>query len=112
MTANDALALLDKAHRHRIRNTVRRRLIGVEDAVEQLEVRLILREERAREHIAQEQHDTHDLVRFHPSRDDAFREITGVCLQRLDGTGFQHLHVVIIDRCGFGKHFLAGHRPE
>ena len=34
LLANDALALLDKAHGHRVRNAVRRRLIRVEDAVE------------------------------------------------------------------------------
>ena len=73
---------------------------------------MVFREERAREHVAQEQHATQDLIGFHPSRNNAFREITGVCLQRLDGAGFQHLHVVIIDRCGFGEDFLAGHRPE
>src|SRR6185295_5493717 len=112
LLANDALALLDKAHGHRIRNTVRRRFVRVEDAVQQLEVRLVFREERTGEHIAQEQYDPHDLIGFHPSRDDAFRQITGVGLQRLDGAGFQHLHVVIIDRCGFGENFLAGHRPQ
>src|SRR5207249_6443239 len=85
LLANDALALLDKAHGYRVRNTVRRRLIRVEDAVEQLEVRLVFREERTREHIPQEQHNTHDLIGLHPPRDDAFREIAGIGLQRLDG---------------------------
>src|SRR5438094_5080832 len=66
LLADDPLAFLDKAHGHRIGDAVGGRLIRVLDAIELREVCPIPGEQRAREHVAQQQHDPDDLVRFHP----------------------------------------------
>ena len=62
LLADDALALLDEADGHRVGDAVGRRLVGVEHPVQQLEVGLVLLEQRAGEHVAQQQHDADDLV--------------------------------------------------
>src|SRR2546430_2571079 len=50
---DDTLALLHEADGHRIRDAVRRRLVGVEDAVELVEVSVVLGEQRAGEDVTQ-----------------------------------------------------------
>src|SRR6266576_2558948 len=50
---DDTLALLHEADGHRIRDAVGRRLVGVEDAVELVEVSVVLGEQRAGEHVTQ-----------------------------------------------------------
>src|SRR5947209_9720402 len=78
LLAADALALLDETAGDRDRDAVGRRLVRVEHAIELVEVFVILREERAREHVAKQEHDPDDLVRLDASRNDAFREVARV----------------------------------
>jgi hypothetical protein len=77
---NDALALLHETHGHRVGDPVGRGLVGVENAVQLLEIFLVLGEQRAGEHVTQQEHDPHDFVRLHAPRDDALRQIAGVRL--------------------------------
>ena len=80
LLANDALALLNETNRHSVGDAVCRRLVRVQDAVELFEIGLVLCEERARQHVAKEENDSHDFVRFNASRDDAFGKISRVSL--------------------------------
>src|SRR5205823_6107816 len=66
LLADDALSLLHETDGYGVGDPVCRRLVSVQDPVEQLEVRSIPGEERAREHVAQQQHDAHDLVGLDP----------------------------------------------
>ena len=109
---DDPLALLDEAHRDGVGDAVRRRLVGVEHPVEQREVPLVLLEQRAGQHVAQQQHDADDLVGLHAARDDPLGQVAGVVLQRLHAAGLQHLDVVVVDRRRLRGHLLAGHRLE
>src|SRR6266513_986162 len=81
---DDPLALLHEADGDRIRDAVCRRLVGIEDAVELVEVSVVLAEQRAGEHVTQQQYDADDFVRLDASRDDALGEIARVRLQRLE----------------------------
>src|SRR5437762_6156503 len=112
LLADDPLALLDKAHGHRIGDAVGGRLIGVLDTIELREVCPIPGEQRAREHVAQQQHDPHDLVGFHSPRNDALRQAAGVGFQRLDRPGLQGLQVVVVDGRGFGENLIRRHRGQ
>src|SRR5829696_3683893 len=78
LLADDALALLDEVDRHGVRDPVRGGLVGVEDLVEVVEVRLVLLEERAGEDVAQQQHDAQHLVRLDAARDDPLGQVAGV----------------------------------
>src|SRR5216117_2386942 len=84
-------------------------LIGVLDAIELREVCPILGEQRARELVAQQQHDPHDLVRFHPPRNDALGQIAGISFQRLDRPGLKGLQVVVVDGRGFRENLIRRH---
>ena len=88
------------------------RLVGVEDLVEQVEVRLVLLEQRAREHVAQQQHDAQHLVRLDASRDDPLGQVARVVLQGLDAARLEHLDVVVVDRGRLGEDLLVGHRGQ
>src|SRR5215217_2733775 len=70
LLADDAFAFADKAHRHGVGDTVGGRLIGVQDPVQQLEVLLVLLEQRPGQDITQQQHDADDLIGLHPAGDD------------------------------------------
>ena len=106
------LALLDEADRHRIRDAVRRRFVGIEHAREHLLVRTVLGEQRAGEHVAEQQHDTDHFVRLDASRDDALGQVARVGLKGLDRTGFEGPEVVVIDGTDLGEDFVVGHRSQ
>jgi hypothetical protein len=97
LLADDALALLHEVDRHGVRDPVGGRLVGVEHLVEVVEVALVLLEQRAVEHVAQQQDDPEHLVGLDAARDDALGQVAGVVLQRLDRAGLQHLDVVVVD---------------
>lgn len=52
LLADDALAFLDEADAHGVGDAVGRRLVGVQDAVEHVELGLILLEQRTRQDVA------------------------------------------------------------
>ncbi len=112
LLADDPLALLHEGDADGVGDAVRGRLVGVEDAVEQVEVGLVLLEQRAREHVAQEQHDAEHLVGLDAAGDDPLGEVAGVVLERLDRAGLEHLDVVVVDRGRLGEDLLRGHRRE
>ena len=78
LLVDDPLSLLHEAHADGYCNSVGRRLVGVEHAVELPGLVLVAHEQRAREHVAQQQHDPEDLVRLNPAADDALRQIVSV----------------------------------
>jgi len=80
LLADNTLALLDEAHPDCGGDPVGRRLVGVEHAVEQLEVALILLEQRTGQHVAQEQDDPEHFIGLDAPRDDALGEIAGIRL--------------------------------
>jgi hypothetical protein len=112
LLANDAFAFLHERHGHRVRDAVGGGLVGVQDTVEQLEIGLVLLEQRASQHVAQQEHDPDDLVGLHAAGDDPFGEVAGVGLQRLHAAGLEHLDVVVVDRSGLGEQFLRAHRGQ
>ena len=112
LLANDALALLNETNRHGVGDAVCRRLVRVQDAVELFEIGLVLCEERARQHVAKEENDSHDFVCFNASRDDAFGKVSRVSLQRFEGFGLESFHVAVIHRRRFGEDFFLGHGRE
>ena len=112
LLADDALALLHEADGHGVGDAVGRRLVGVEHPVQQVEVGLVLLEQRPGEHVAQQQHDAEHLVGLHAPGDDAFRQVARVGLQRLDATGLEHLDVVVVHRGRLGEQLLRRHRRQ
>jgi hypothetical protein len=112
LLADDALALADEVAGHDVGDAVGRRLVGVEHAVEEREVRLVLLEQRAGQHVAQEQHDRDDLVDLDPTGDDALGEVARVVLQRLGRAGLQHLDVVVVDRRRLVEDLLLRQRGQ
>ena len=98
LLADHPLPLFDEADRDRVGDAVGRRLVGVEHAVQQVEVVVVLREQRAGQHVAEEQHDADDLVGLDPAGDDPLGQVTGVALERVDAAGLEHLDVVVVDR--------------
>jgi hypothetical protein len=112
LLADDALALLHEPHRHRRRDPVGRRLVGIEHPVQESEVGLVLLEQRAGQHVAQQEHDPDDLGGVDAPRDDPFRQAAGVGLECLHATGLQHFDVVVEHRGGFGEDLFLGHRGE
>ncbi len=72
----------------------------------------VLAEQGAGENVAEQEDDADDLVRFDASGDDAFRQVAGVGLQRLDAAGLEHLDVVVVHRRGLGEDFFLAHRGE
>ena len=112
LLADDPLALLDEADRDGVGDAVGGRLVGVQHPVEQVEVVAVLLEQRAGQHVAQQQDDADDLVGLDAARDDPLGQVAGVVLQRLDAAGLEHLDVVVVDRGGLGEHLLGRHRRE
>ena len=70
LLVDDPFALLDEAHSYGHRDPVGRGLVGVEDAVQEVQILLVLGEQRPREHVAQEQDDPEHLVGLDPAGDD------------------------------------------
>ena len=112
LLVDDPLALLDEAHPDRHRDPVGRRLVRVEDAIEELEVLLVLGEQRTRQHVAQEEHDPEHLVRLDAAGDDPLRELAGVGLEVLDAAGLQGVDVVVVDLGRLGEDLLVRHHAQ
>jgi hypothetical protein len=112
LLADDPLALLDEAARHGVRDPVRRGLVGVEHAVEHLEVVAVLLEERPREDVAEQEDDADHLVRLDAAGDDPLGQVAGVVAQLVDAAGLQHGDVVVVDRRDLAEHLLGGHRRQ
>ena len=112
LLADDALALLDESYGDCIRNSIGSGLVGVQDTVQLFEIGLILCEERTGQHVAQEQNDSNDFVRFHASGNDAFGKVARIGLQRFERPRFQSLHVAVVNRSGFRKDFFLAHCRE
>ena len=112
LLANDALSLLHETDGYGVGDPVRRRLVSVQDPVEQFEVRSIFGEERAREYVAQQQHNAHHLVGLYPARDDAPGEVARVGLQCLERSRLQRIHVVVVHGGHLGEDLLVGHRVQ
>src|SRR3989449_7121722 len=109
---DDALALLHEAHRHRVRDPVRGGLVGVENAVQLGEVFVVLREQRPRQHVAEQEHDPDHFVRLDATRDDALRQVARVRLEGLERPGLERLDVVVVHRRRFREDLFFGHRGE
>ena len=112
LLADDSFTFLDKADRHRVGDTVGGRLIGVKDSVELRQVFLILGEQRAGQHVPQEQHDADDLMSFHPPWNNTFGQVAGIGLQGLEGPGLQGFDILIIDGGGLGEDLVCAHCCE
>ena len=69
LLADDALALLHEPDRHGDRDAVRGGLVGVEHAVQHAHVAVVLREQRAGQHVAEQEHDADDLVGLDAARE-------------------------------------------
>ena len=80
--------------------------------VEQLSILLILREQRAREHVAQQEHDPEHLVRLDAAGDDSLGELAGVGLQGFDAARLERIDVVVVDLGRFGEDLLVGHHAQ
>ena len=109
LLADHPLALLDEAHADRHGDAVRRRLVRVEDPVEELRVLLVADEQRAREDVAQEQHDAEHLVGVHAARDDPLGEVARVGLERLDAARLERVDVVVVDRRDLREDLVRRH---
>ena len=109
LLADDSFALLHEAHRHGAGDGVRRGFVSVEQAREILGILMVFREQRAREHVTEQEHDADDLVRLDAAGDDALRQVLGVRLQRLQCPGLQGLEVAVVDRRGFGEDLILRH---
>ena len=112
LLADDPLALLYEADGYGVGNPVGRGLVGIQNPVEQLEVGLILLEQRARKHVAQQQDDTDDLVGLDAAGDDAFGQVARVGLQCFHAAGLEHPDVIVIDGRRLGEDLLRRHRGE
>src|SRR5918994_7186832 len=106
------LALFHEADAHGDGDAVRRRLVGVEDPVQEFWVLLVTDEERSREHVPQQQDDAQDLVRVDPARDDPLREVPGVGLERLDAAGLERRNVVVVHGGDLGVDLVWSHRRQ
>src|SRR5437867_6032787 len=109
---DDPLALAHEPHCDGDGDRVGRRLVGVERAVEERRVVVVLGEQRPRQHVAQQQHDSHHLVGLHPPRDDAFGEILRVRFERLEGARLEGIDVAVVDGGGLGEQLVLGHGGE
>ncbi len=109
LLADDALALLDEADGHGDGDAVGSWLVCVQDAVQQREIRLIFRKQGARKNVAEQQDNPYHFACFHTSGNDALGQIPRVRLECLESSGFQRLHVVVIDGSRFGKDFFLAH---
>ncbi len=76
------------------------------------EVGPVLLEQRAREHVAEEQHNAHNLVGLDTSRNDTLGKIARIRLERLKRAGLQRFDVVVVHRGCFREDFLFRHRGE
>ena len=112
LLADDAFALFDEADGDGVGDAVGGGFVGVEDAVEQVEVVAVFFEEGSGEDVAEEQDDADDFVGFDSAGDDAFGEVAGVAAEFFDAAGFEDRDVVVVDRGDLGKHFLCGHRRQ
>ena len=73
---------------------------------------MIRREQRAREHVAEQEHDPDDLVGLDAPRNDAFREVPRVGLQGLVRPRLEGLDVVVVHRSRLGEDLLFRHRRQ
>ena len=112
LLSDDALALLDEADRHRVRDAVRGGLVRVENSIQLGEIVLVFREQRTCQHVAQQQNDADDFVRLDASRDDAFGQVAGVGLQRLERPGFERFDVLVVHGRGFREDLVFRHRGQ
>src|SRR5215217_1217216 len=112
LLADHALTLLDEADADDHRDPVRRRLIDVEHAAEELRVALVADEQRACQHVAQEEHGAEHLVGLHAARDDPLGEVARVRAQRLDASGLEGVDVVVVHRRDLREDLVAAHHPQ
>ena len=112
LLTDDALAFLDETDGHGVGDAVGRRFVGVQDAVQLLEIGLILCEKRARQHVAEEENNTDNFMRFDAARNDALGKISCVSLQRFEGFRLESLDVAVVHRRGFGEDFFLGHSRQ
>jgi len=103
LLANDALALLYEADGHGVGYAIGGRLIRIQDAIEHREITLILCEQGTRQYVAQQQHDSHDLVGLHAPRDDSLGKIARIGLQGLESPGREAFPRVVVHGCRFVK---------
>ena len=108
----DAVALLDEADRDRSGDAVGRRLVCVQDTIEALGVRAVLSEQRACEHVAEEQHDADDLARLHTAWDDPLGKVSCVRSKRPDRPRLQGVHVLLECRVRLRENLALGHPPQ
>jgi hypothetical protein len=80
--------------------------------MELFEVVLELREQRPREHVAQQEDDADDFVRFDAARNDALRQIARIRLQRFERSRLERFDVVVVYGRRFGEDFFLRHRRE
>ena len=112
LLSDDALAFANESHGHGDRDGIRCRLVCVEHRVEESGIRVVLREQGAREHVAQQEHDADDLVGLNASRDDALGQILGVGLKGLERSGLERLDIAVVDGCRFREDLVLGHGRE
>src|SRR5437899_2485147 len=62
--------------------------------------------------VAKQQDNPYHFACFHTSGNDALGQIPRVRLECLESSGFQRLHVVVIDGSRFGKDFFLAHRCQ
>src|SRR5262245_39197208 len=101
-----ALALLHEADRNRGGDAVGGGLVGIENAIQPVEIAAVQREQRSGEDVAQQEHDPDDLVGLYTARDDALRQVARIRLQRLESARLQRLDIVVVDGRRFGEHLL------
>jgi hypothetical protein len=87
LLADDAFALFDEADGDGVGDAVGGGFVGVEDAVEQVEVVAVFLEEGSGEDVAEEEDDADDFVGFDAAGDDAFGEVAGVAAEFFDAAG-------------------------
>ncbi len=109
LLADNALAFLHETYAHGVGDAIRRGLVSVQDAVQHTEVALILFEQGSRQHIAQQEHDAQDFVRFDAARNNPLGKIARVFLKRLHTSGLEHRHVIVVDSRGFDEDFFLSH---
>jgi hypothetical protein len=103
---------LDEADGDGVGDSVGGRLICVEDTVELSEIGLVLGEQRASKHIAQEKNNADDFVSLDTAGNNPLREVPGVGLKGFESFRFERFDVAVVHGSRFGEDFLLGHRGE